>query len=469
MHLESIFRSLRFRLSFWNSLVLILLVGLTLLGLLAGMGYALEHELDLLLTEDATEMVMMVERLYPNWDAIAEEMSRKALSHDEREWFGQILGPDGTLMRKTQSVPEGLTPTPLRRRTPASFEEFRIVELPTKKIKPGPYFVCVGSSVQFVKEDIDRLSRSILIAWLAILVVAPLSGYWLAGRATRPLGDIIETASRLQPRHLSERLVLSGAGDELDQLCQVINNLLDRLATYLANQREFLANAAHELRSPLAAMRAGVEVSLDRDRSPDEYRQSMEETVEQCANLSILVNQLLLLAETDSRDINPQGISTPLDALARRICSMFEGVAEQRGIKLLYDIQEVQVQGNINHLRPVLSNLVDNALKFSRSGDIVEVRVGPDPNNPDFARISVADSGEGIPTDDLPRVFNRFFRGDQSRTQEGPKTGTGLGLSICHSIVQAHGGTITVTSSPDKGTRFDVLLPISKNHQPERP
>lgn len=441
-------------------MVMILLVGLTLLGLAAGLKYALEHELDLLIKEDAEEMVLLAERYFPNLDGITEEVKRKVLSHGERHWFGQIIGPKGEVVVRSSSTPEDFPNSALFRKGPVSFAGFRVVELTTKNIKNGPLYVCVGSSVDFVREDVDRLSRIMLVAWLAILVIAPLTGYWMAGRATGPLGDIIQTASRLQPQQLSERLVLTGAGDEIDKLCTVINGLLDRLAIYLENQRQFLANAAHELRSPLAAMRAGVEVALDRDRTASEYRQSLEETEEQCANLAVLVNQLLLLAETDARDLKPHLASTSLDKVVQKTCSMFEGVAEQRGIKLICDAHQVQVKGNIHHLRQIVSNLVDNALKFSRSGDNIMVRVGPDPNQPQFARITVSDTGEGISQEDLPRIFNRFFRGDQSRRKDGPKTGTGLGLSICSSIVEAHGGKISVTSNPEYGTCFDVWLPV---------
>jgi len=456
---DSLFQSLRFRLSFWNSLVLILLVGFTLLGLFIGTGYALEREIDLLLVEDAAEMVMLVDRFRPNWDMIGEEMKRKAASHGERDWFGQIIGPDGKVLVRTQETPDHFPQVPLLVKGPISFEGRRVVELKTASAPEGSYHICVGSSDDFIREDMTRLSRYMLFAFLIILVVAPATGYWLAGRATRPLGNIIETASKIQPGQLKQRLSLSGSGDELDKLCTVINKLLDRLAKHLENQREFLANAAHELRSPLAALRSGVEVTLDRERSAEEYRQTLEETAEQCALLGNLVNQLLLLAETDEGAFQRAQMATRIDLLVRKVCEMFEGVAEQKGIRLQWDTEPAQVKGAPGHLRPIITNLIDNSLKFSRSGDSVQVRVWVPQDSPQTVKIVVSDTGEGIAPEHLPRLFHRFYRGDQARTQDEKKGGTGLGLSICQALIEAHGGSITVKSQIHQGTEFTVILP----------
>jgi len=458
---ESWFRSLRFRLSFWTSLVLITLVGMTLLGLRAGMQLALEHELDLLILEDAREMAMYVENFRNTPDAINEELRRKSLSHEERNWFGQIVGSKGEVLFRTPSTPENFPPKSLGKKGPISFERFRVVEYSTDNIGPGTVRILVGSSVDFINEDISLLGDMMLVAWLAIVIVAPLTGYWLAGRATRPLRQILITADKLQPRRMSERLPLSGAGDELDRLCIVINNMLDRLANYLDRQRTFLANAAHELRSPLAAMRAGVEVTLERDRSAPEYRGILEETAEQCSNLTTLVNQLLLLAETDARHLDASNTTVRLDVLAQKTISMFQGVAEQCQIDLTTDLQPVTICGHAHHIRPVLNNLVDNALKYSNPGDSVHLYVGIEQNDPSMGLLAISDTGTGISAEDLPKLFDRFYRTDQARAKDGRRNGTGLGLPIAQSIIEAHGGTIQVDSALGKGTRIEVRLPLA--------
>lgn len=461
MQFESWFRSLRFRLSFWTSFVLITLVGVTLLGLRAGMRLALEHELDLLILEDAREMAMYVENFRNTPQAIIEELRRKSLSHEERNWFGQIIGPKGEVLFRTPSTPENFPDKALGKQGPISFERFRVVEYSTEKIGPGTVRVLIGSSVDFINEDISLLGDMMLVAWLAIVVVAPLTGYWLAGRATRPLAQILISASKLQPRRMSERLPLSGAGDELDRLCIVINNMLDRLANYLDKQRTFLANAAHELRSPLAAMRAGVEVTLERERSAPEYRGILEETAEQCSNLTALVNQLLLLAETDARHLEASSSSVRLDELVKKTVSMFQGVAEQYQIELTTNLFPVTIRGHTHHIRPVLNNLVDNALKYSNPKDSVHIHVAVDPDNPVMGLLVISDTGTGISPEDLPKLFDRFYRTDQARAKDGRRSGTGLGLPIAQSIIEAHGGTIQVDSTLGKGTRIEVRLPLA--------
>jgi heavy metal sensor kinase len=319
----------------------------------------------------------------------------------------------------------------------------------------------VGCSMAEIDEDVLRLTEMILVAAAVIIVVAPLSGYFLAGRATRPLDAILRTTARLRPDRLVERLPLHGTGDELDRLSATINGLLDRLADHLARQRDFVANAAHELRSPLAAMRTSLEVALEHDRSPEEYRELLADVVEECAGLGQLVNQLLLLAEGDAGLLRANGGSARLDKLAARSVEMFQGIAEQRGVELRADeLAPAAVQGDEPHLRQVVHNLIDNALKFTPPGGRVRVAVTARPGAGQ-AVLCVSDSGVGIPPEDLPHVFERFYRADKARSREQPTGGTGLGLSICHAIVTAYGGHLGVESKPAHGTTVTAALPLA--------
>src|SRR5262249_5153685 len=149
-------------------------------------------------------------------------------------------------------------------------------------------------------EDIAKVTQVMTIVALLIMLIAPLGGFWLSGRATHPLAQIIHTADRLRPRRMEERLPIRGTGDELDQLSATINRFLDLIAESLDRNREFVANAAHELRSPLAAIQSSVEVALNSDRTIDEYKDLLSDIVDECSSLGKLVNQLLLLAESDA-------------------------------------------------------------------------------------------------------------------------------------------------------------------------
>ena len=312
-----------------------------------------------------------------------------------------------------------------------------------------------------VTNDIGKLTRLMAGAGVVILFVAPLSGYFLAGRATRPLARIIATAARLGPRHMEERLPIRGTQDELDQLSHTINRFLDLLRDYLDRNREFVANAAHELRSPLAAIQSSVEVTLNSDRSVEEYQDMLGEVADQCGHLRILVNQLLLLAETDAARFPMEASTVRFDLVVRKSVEMFAGVAEEQGVDLSTDVIEpLTVEGDGGRLRQVISNLIDNSLKFTPRGGQVRVTLRRDAAQGQMV-LTVADTGDGISPEDLPHVFERFYRGDKSRQRQDLAHGNGLGLSICQSIVMAHGGTIAVESDLGRGTIFTVFLPWS--------
>jgi signal transduction histidine kinase len=262
----------------------------------------------------------------------------------------------------------------------------------------------------------------------------------------------------LQPGNLAARLPLAGTGDELDRLAATLNGLLDRLATHLDRQRAFVANAAHELRSPLAALRTSAEVALSVDRSPEEYRELLADLVEGCEALGVLVTQLLLLAEGEAGLVGPP-VPVRLDLLAEKAVDMFAGIAEQRQVTLRFVFRGIAfVAGNDTHMRQVVNNLVDNAIKFTPAGGLVEVEVqggsGPRP-----CVLRIRDSGVGIPPENLPHVFERFYRGDKARGRDPRGGGTGLGLSICQALVVAHGGIIELESAPGRGTTVTVQLP----------
>jgi signal transduction histidine kinase len=289
-------------------------------------------------------------------------------------------------------------------------------------------------------------------------------------------------------------LKIRGTGDELDRLSETFNHLLDRIGSYLQDRRDFLANAAHELRTPLAAIRSGIDVTLVKPRSSDEYQNLLTDIGAEATALSQLVNQLLLLSETESERLREHAERVRLDELIDKAKDMFEGVAESKYISLdVSQSRPTEVLGNPHHLRQVIYNLLDNALKFTPPGGRIAIELEHDHKE---AVVTFQDSGIGIPEDDLQRVFERFYQIDRRRqlqldeasatatteataTANTPATtdadattagdptideaprGTGLGLSICRAIVLAHKGTIRAMSQPSQGTRFVVRLPLA--------
>jgi heavy metal sensor kinase len=456
--LRAVFRTLRFRLTAWNVLVVLLLVALALFIVREGVRQTLLHELDRILIEDTMEIGLAVQRFAPELPPVYEELERKAEGHAQHGWFVQVCDERGRVLWASKNAPQLPPPTPRAvATTRTSLASYRLIQSQLERDRATPLLVRVGASLEPLREDLALLTRTMLIAFGLIALIVPLAGYWLTMRATQPIAQIISTTARLRPSNLDERLPLRGTSDELDQLSRTINSLLDRIAVYLEQKRDFLANAAHELRSPLAAIRSTVEVALNSERSPAEYADLLGDVLEECTRLGTLVNQLLLLAESDAGQLALERQAVPLEQVVQQSVDMFGGVAEAAGVLLkLAHLEPARVWGDEYHLRQVVNNLVDNAIKFTPAGGRVEV--GVQQETTDQVRLWVADTGTGIAAQDLPRIFERFYQGDRARTE---RRGSGLGLSICQSILAALGGTIDVQSTPGQGSRFQVVLPAA--------
>jgi heavy metal sensor kinase len=454
--LYELFATLRVRLTLWNTAVVLLVVGLTLFGVHEGLRIALRHEADELLREDLVAVTLTLTQ--NDQESAFRQLGRMAQAHNERGMFVQIFDRDRHLRWASMGTPAIDLP-PLRGDKPSQITrgKYRVMQgrIHTPTLPEGT--ICVGTIPEFDEAELVRLTHILWLAGIVVMVVAPLGGYLLAGRATRPLARIMDTTARLHPAQLNERLPLRGSGDELDRLSGTINGFLDRIAAYIAQNREFTANAAHELRSPLAAIQSSLEVALNIERSPEEYKEILAVVLEECGGLANLINQLLLLAESDAGRLPWDPEPVHLDRILSKALEMFQGFAEASGIVLECDQAHVApalVHGNGNRLRQVINNLIDNAIKFTGSGGKVVVGLSEEGND---VVLSVRDTGPGITPEDLPHIFERFRRGDKSRTRT--VRGSGLGLAICRSIIVNHGGQIAVESKLGSGTTFVVRLP----------
>jgi len=464
--LRDLFSTLRFRLLVWVTGVVFLMVVVTMVTVRIVVQRTTSAEFSLLLTDEANTVQVAVEENYPQDKAQLHQTLQKqaeALSRREwfREWFSELDTTDGQLIWSTHNVPAKLnTPLPSKRSAePMDVGDYRVIIRRVAAHDGATLIMRCGCSRKPVEEDLQLVDRIMLWTGLVTLLLAPLGGYALAGRATRPIAKLISTAASLQPSKLDERLPIRGTGDELDQLSATINGMLDRIASYIERNRDFVANAAHELRSPLAAIRSTVEVALNRQRTPEEYATLLGDVVEECSRLAGLVSQLLLLAEGDAGRLSAGNQSVRLDKIVLESLDMFEGVAEAAGISIRGgDLPVVTVPGDEAHLRQVVRNLIDNAIKFTPSGQVqVSLGIAADRRR---AWLRVRDSGIGIAADDLPRIFERFYRADKARTRESRPGGHGLGLAICQSIVTALGGEIAVASQVGRGSTFTVWLPV---------
>jgi heavy metal sensor kinase len=462
-NLKEVFGTLRFRLTVWNTAVVLVFVLTTLWGVREGLRLVLWTEADEQLLEDAREIKETIERHYPDLDKIKDELDRKATTHTHRGLHIRIFDETGAVELTTPNAPAVPFPTDLFQygMKPITAGHYRLVHLVLDSPKLPHYKIRIGTSFEPLEADIEQVTELLIIVGSVTLLISPVGGYWLAGRATRPIARIIDTTARLHPSSLAERLPLRGTRDELDRLSATINGFLDRIGRYLDQNRDFTANAAHELRSPLAAIQNSLEVALNADRSVDEYKELLGEILDECGGLRILVNQLLLLAENDAGRLQVSTERVELEGVVQKAYDMFLGVAEAADVDLRIAVLEpVRVAGDAGRLRQVVNNLIDNAIKFTRANGVVEIRLWSSRDD-GTVRFSVRDTGSGIPPDDVPHIFDRFYRGDKGRVRDLRSRGTGLGLAICQSIIAAHDGRIEVDSVVDVGTTMTVILPAA--------
>ena len=465
----------------WNALAVITTGLAILLTVRLGIEYRLRLDLDKVLTEDLDEIALNLEEERGlDFERLHRELDRKARGHAYHQWFVLFLDKVGSPVWTSTGAPALPQLEPASSRTQyLTTGDFRLAYRELAGTRERAPIVCVGSSIKFIQRDMAVIDWMVSIVAAVLLIVAPVGGYILAGRATRPLASMMATTARLRPAEMHERLKIRGTKDELDQLAVTVNGLLDRLAEYLKQKHDFLANAAHELRTPLSAIRSSVEVALNGDRTIDEYNELLEEVIDECGALETLVNQLLLLAETDADRQEVSADPVPLNTVVSRCAEMFQGVAEYNGIRLrVGELPWTLVPGNRHYLRQVISNLLDNAIKFTASKYPLQPSLGGNGTNGgkpaergevaismehDEARqqmrLCIQDNGPGIPAENVAHVFDRFYRVDRSRMRGTSTAGTGLGLSICQSIIHAHRGTIEVTSEVDRGTKFTITLP----------
>jgi heavy metal sensor kinase len=288
------------------------------------------------------------------------------------------------------------------------------------------------------------------------LLLAGGGGWVLARRALKPVDQMTRTAQRISGEHLEERLQEPGGGDELDRLAKTLNDMLGRLDGAFHQMRQFSADASHELQTPLTILKGEMEVALRSQRRPEEYQRVLKSGLEEIDRINHLVAGLLLLARADAGVLRLDVQPVALKALLQEICEQMRVVADEHSVNLQTRLPtSVSVRGDREHLRRLLLNLVDNAIKYTPAGGSVTLSLQSDN---DWASLMISDTGIGLSEDEQQQIFGRFHRAVETRSRD--ERGVGLGLSIARSIAEAHGGQIRVESTPGQGSTFTVFLPV---------
>jgi heavy metal sensor kinase len=325
-------------------------------------------------------------------------------------------------------------------------------------VRGTQYDVEVASSMQDYDHALERFRIVMYFAAPAFLILAALGGHWLSRRALAPVDEITRAARTIGGQDLSKRIAIPRSSDELRRLADTLNEMLARLEAAFQRVSQFTADASHELRTPVSLVRTSAELALRKPRSDAEYCESLARILDESERISRLIDQLLLLARTDSASATLSAVRTDLAAPLQAACAEARALAEAKDLNFSETIpSSIWVQGDTASLHRLFRILLDNAVKYTHSGGEINVRLRSDDG---YAVADVRDSGIGIAPQDLPHIFERFYRSDPARSRESG--GTGLGLAIGHWIAQAHQGEIRVESLPGKGSNFEVRIPLSR-------
>jgi two-component system, OmpR family, sensor kinase len=390
---------------------------------------------------------------------------RFELNEDFPKFFEEELGAtayfivwlaDGRVLLKSQSADQ----IPLPELHPAPHEPpVRLVRQrgELREIihqgRRGSY-ILVGRSIE---TDLAALHE---VGWLlggvgsAVLAAGLIGGFWFSRRAIKPIEAISAAAADISLSNLSRRIDVSGTETELTGLARTLNQMIDRLESAFAQQVRFTADASHELRTPLAVILSHAELALDKTRPANELRETIETCRRSALRMKTVVESLLTLARFDSGELQLECRPIDLARLAKDCATLIRPLAEKRRISVELDLESAGLIADSDRLSQVVTNLLTNAIRYNHDDGRVVVTTRSAKGD---VILNIADTGIGIGPEHLPHIFERFYRVDKARSRKDG--GIGLGLAICKSIVEAHGGQISVTSNADGGSQFEVRLP----------
>jgi len=394
--------------------------------------------------------------------ALLEFIRIERENYDYEDYYLRISDADGT--QRINLTPSDQEPLPEVLPVPSPEQTIQwsilperrgatLVEIATRELPDGG-LIAMGKDAS----DREQLLRQFRVIFAGIMVPVALvglaAGFVLARRMLKPIQGLIDTVRAIDTGRLDARVPDVGADDELNELARLFNAMLDKIKTLLTGMREALDNVGHDLRTPATRTLAAVEVAATKS-DPEALREALLDCAEETRRMVSMLGILMDISEAETGAMRLRLGQADMAALVAETVELYQYAAEEKGVALSFAAEgPLWVTADADRIRQVLANLLDNAVKYTPPGGRVAVtasRKGTD------IVVSVADSGEGISPDDIPRIFDRLYRADKSRSRRG----LGLGLSLVRAVLYAHGGAIDVHSTPGVGSRFQFTLPVA--------
>ena len=473
VELSRIWRTLAFQLTAAYASAGLLLVFLATFSLYLMLVSELNKSTELFLKDKVNVLRTMLRERPDDDDALHEEVVLESAARRYEQFYICLLDQNGKSMLMTPGMAAELDLSqvvalsgakkglafPMKGR---SGQSFRVIEAAARYGNSPNRIVTIQVAVDVSQKE-QMLARFRLWFWVTsagMLVLFPLIGYKIARQGIRPVEEIAATARRITSSHLGERIAAEGYPYELASLALTFNNMLDGLEDSFERISRFSADIAHDLRTPVNNIRGEAEVALARARTIDEYRDALESSLEEAVRLSDLIGNLLFLARTESPLNHLRLEQVNVSELVEGVREYYDASAVEAGIILTSATGSEPVIAELDRtlIQRAVGNLVSNAVAHTLDGGTIAITTHSEAAN---VLIEVSDTGAGIPPEALPRVFDRFFRVDSSRSKASG--GTGLGLAIVQGIMSLHGGNAEIASEPGVGTRVTLRIPTTKS------
>lgn len=455
-------RTLTFRLTLWYGSIFAISTFSTFLLIYFVLSSGIKRRTDQSLINELKEFSSLM--ALKGMEATKTQMDLDAESEGVNKIFFRVLSSEGSEIASSNLSswpPVRVGKAVIKGLKRGSSHVFETLSLPGYSYKvriiyghigPGK-IVQIGRSLEDDERFIKMVRQLFGLTMSVMLLLGVLIGWFMGKRAMQGVENVTNTALKISEGALDQRAYVRARGDEVERLATAFNKMLDRIHVLIIEMREITDNIAHDLKTPLTRIRGLVEMGLKRSRCFEEYEGIANQTMEECDRLMRIINTMLDISEADAGAAKLDREEVDMAEIVRDACDLILPIAEAKGLRVTTDLPDhAFLRGDLKKLQRMVINLLDNALKYTPPEGTIRLSIE---RNQEKVVITISDSGIGISPNDLPRIFDRFYQCDQSRS----KGGAGLGLSLARAIARAHGGDITVMSAPDEGSQFTVTLP----------